>query len=86
MESSECSDAQDTYVSETDLDLTELETVPYTKSPQHQEPEGQGSGPVQDHGRLRKVGLKADRRGEGSQKAAGEEDDALQLVREIFFT
>lgn len=88
-ESSGCSDAQGTeYVSETELDITELETVPYTKSPQHQGPEVQGSGPAQDHGGVMKVGLKADRREERSQMAAdaGEEDDALQLVREIFFT
>lgn len=88
-ESSDCSDAQETaYVSETDLDITESETVPYTGSPQCQGPEGQRSGPVQDHGSLRNVGLEAERKVEHSQVPAdaGEEDDALQLVREIFFS
>ncbi len=51
-ESSDCSDARETkYVSETDLDITELETVQYTKNEQLQDPgsEGQWSGPDRDH-------------------------------------
>lgn len=88
-ESSDCSDAQETvYVSETDLDITELETVQYTESAERQGPEGQRSGPVQDHSVLRNVGLEAERKVEHSQVPAdaGEKDDALQLVREIFFS
>uniref|UniRef100_UPI0037E7FB8A uncharacterized protein n=1 Tax=Semicossyphus pulcher TaxID=241346 RepID=UPI0037E7FB8A len=75
-DSFDCSDAQEmTYVSETDVDITEVETVPYTRSSQHQVPEGQRSGP--------------ETKKEHSQKpanAAEEEDDALCLVRQIFFT
>lgn len=92
-ESSDCGDAQDmTYVSETDLDITEVETVPYAKSPQRQGPEGQRSGPDRDHGGPMNVGKEAEKKEEHSQvpaeaaPAAAEEDDALRLVREIFFT
>ncbi|XP_041652698.1 uncharacterized protein si:ch211-127m7.2 [Cheilinus undulatus] len=77
-ESSDCSDAQDmTYVSETDLDITEVETLPYTGNMQHPGPEGQRPEPDQT---LTKV--------EHTQKPAdaAEDDDALRLVREIFFT
>lgn len=88
-ESSDCGDALDTtYVSETDLDITEVETLPYTKSPQHQGPEGQTSGPVQDHGGVMNVELEAEKREACPQMKAdaAEEDDSLRLVREIFFT
>ncbi|XP_035859217.1 uncharacterized protein si:ch211-127m7.2 isoform X1 [Sander lucioperca] len=88
-ESSDCGDASEkTYVSETDLDITEVETLPYTKSPQHQGPGGQESGPVQDRGGLVNVGLEAEEKEEHSQMPteAAEEDDAMRLVREIFFT
>lgn len=88
-ESSDCGGARDsTYVSETDLDITEVETVPYTKSPQRQGPEGRRSGPDQDHGGPMNVGLEAEKKEEHSQMPAeaAEEDDALRLVREIFFT
>ncbi|XP_051239399.1 uncharacterized protein si:ch211-127m7.2 [Dicentrarchus labrax] len=88
-ESSDCGDAlESTYVSETDMDITEVETVPYAKSPQHQGSEGQRSGPVRDRGGVVNVGLDSEDREEHSQmpKDAVEEDDALRLVREIFFT
>ncbi|KAF1386617.1 hypothetical protein PFLUV_G00096720 [Perca fluviatilis] len=88
-ESLDCGDAPEkTYVSETDLDITEVETVPYAKSPQHQGPGGQRSGPVQDRGGLVNVGLDAEEKEEHSQMPAeaAEEDDAMRLVREIFFT
>lgn len=91
-ESTDSSDAQETaYVSETDLDTTELETVPYTKSPQHRGPEGQRSSLVQAHDGLLNDGLEDKRNGEHSQTSADAEredkdDDALQLVREIFFS
>ncbi len=96
-ESSDCGADQDaTYVSETDLDITEVETVPYAKSPRRQGPEGRRSGPHQDHGGPANVGLEAEKKEEHSQvpEAAAaaaaaeeeEEDDALRLVREIFFT
>ncbi|XP_073328022.1 uncharacterized protein [Pagrus major] len=87
--SSDSGDAQDaTCISETDLDITEVETLPYTRSLQHRGPEGQRSGPVQDHGNLMKVELEAEKKQEHSQLPAdaAEEDDALRLVREIFFT
>ncbi|XP_068579508.1 cell cycle regulator of non-homologous end joining [Cebidichthys violaceus] len=75
-ESSDCGDVlETTYVSETDMDITEVETVPYTNR----------SGPEQDRGGLVKVGLEAEEKEEHSQVPA-EEDDALRLVREIFFT
>ncbi|XP_039989221.1 uncharacterized protein si:ch211-127m7.2 [Xiphias gladius] len=78
-ESSDCSDAQETtYVSETDLDITEAETVPYAEKQQRQGPEGQRSGPTE---------LEAEKREECSQTLSdAAEDDALRLVREIFFT
>lgn len=81
-------DQEATYVSESDLDITEVETLPYTRSPQNQGPEGQRSGPVQGHGSLMKAELEAEKKHERSQLPAdaAEEDDALRLVREIFFT
>ncbi|XP_032380472.1 cell cycle regulator of non-homologous end joining isoform X2 [Etheostoma spectabile] len=85
-ESSDCNDAPEkTYVSETDSDIPEVETVPYTKSPQHQGPGGQRSALVQDRAGLVNVGLEAEEKEEHSQMPA-EEDDAMRLVREIFFT
>lgn len=85
-ESLDCDDAQEaTYVSETDLDITEVQTVPYTDIPQHQGSEGQRSEPVQDHGSLVSAGLQVERR-EAHSQMPEDEDDALRLVREIFFT
>ena len=88
-ESSDGSDAQEmTYVSESDLDITEVETVPYTKSLQHQGPEGQRSGgPVQDQSGVMNVRLEVEEKEERSQRPAepAEEDDGFRLVREIFF-
>lgn len=87
-ESSDCGDDQEsTYVSETDLDMTEVQTVPYTEIPQHQRSEGQSSGLAQDHSSLVSAGLQAEKREAHSQKPEDAvEDDALRLVREIFFT
>lgn len=88
-ESSDFSDALGTtYVSETDLDITEVETVPYTRSPQHEGSEGQRSGSVQDHHSVMSVEMETERRQEHPQVKADtvEDDDALRLVREIFFT
>ncbi|XP_069385050.1 uncharacterized protein [Paralichthys olivaceus] len=83
-ESSDCPDAQEvTYISETDLDITEVETLPYTKG---QGLRGQRSGPVQGPGGLLNPELDPDRPVERSQTPADAEDDGLQLVREIFFT
>ena len=85
--SSDCTDAQEaTYISETDLDITDVETLPVTES---QGLRGQRSGPVQDPGGLVNAELDSDKRVERSQTpadAAQQEDDGLQLVREIFFT
>ncbi|XP_049430304.1 uncharacterized protein si:ch211-127m7.2 isoform X2 [Epinephelus fuscoguttatus] len=87
-ESSDFGDDLDmTYVSETDLDITEVETLPYTTSPQTEGPKGQRSGPVQDGCGLVNVGLEAEEKRERSQMPTeAAEDDSLRLVREIFFT
>ncbi|XP_074534284.1 uncharacterized protein LOC141796881 isoform X2 [Halichoeres trimaculatus] len=71
---SDCSEAHEmTYVSETDIDITEVETLPYTRSPQHQGLEGQGSGQTEEeHAQM--------------PTHATEEDDGLRILREIFFT
>ena len=97
-ESSDSGDALDsTYVSETDMDITEVETLPYTKGEQHQGAEGQRSGPVQDHSIHVNVELDAEEKEKHSQVLAevaeedeeeeeDDDDDALRLVRDIFFT
>lgn len=72
-----------TYVSETDMDIAELETLPYTSSPPQQKPASQSSGPVQDPNELLNVELEKD--GNAQTKAKGDED-GLQLVQEIFFS
>ncbi|CAI5664427.1 unnamed protein product [Oreochromis niloticus] len=75
---SDCTEDLDmTYVSETDLDITEVETLLYTSSPQQQTPEGQRSGTVEN--------VEAGKTNEPPQTAA-EDSDALRLVREIFFS
>ncbi|XP_007545702.1 modulator of retrovirus infection homolog [Poecilia latipinna] len=79
-----CDDLEMTYVSETDLDITEVETVPYCRNTQHPEPEGERSASAQGHCEPNN-NLQADKESEQLSTAA-EEDDALQLVREIFFT
>ncbi|XP_068169393.1 uncharacterized protein si:ch211-127m7.2 [Antennarius striatus] len=85
-ESSDCSGIQEiTCVSESDVDITEMGTVPYTTSPQHEGLEGQQCGAVQDDNRIMDVGLNAGKKDLPSQMAV-EPDDALQLVREIFFS
>lgn len=70
---------ESTYVSESDLDITEVETLPYTESPQCQGHEGQRSGPVQNQ--------RAEKE-EQTHLAAEQDndDDPFRLVREIFFT
>ncbi|KAK5902384.1 hypothetical protein CesoFtcFv8_007641 [Champsocephalus esox] len=98
-ESSDSGDALDsTYVSETDMDITEVETLPYTKGEQHQGAEGQRSGPVQDHSIPVNVELDTEEKEKHSQVLAEvaeedeeeeedeDDDDALRLVRDIFFT
>lgn len=87
VEPSSDSNAQErTYVSETDVGIAEVETIPYipTKSTENQQPEGQSSGghsgPVV-HGQ--EAGRTEDHSEATSTTAA---DDALRLVREIFFS
>ncbi|CAJ1056878.1 uncharacterized protein si:ch211-127m7.2 [Xyrichtys novacula] len=76
-ELSDCGEDQEsTYVSETDMDITEVETVPYTRSPQYQGAVGQRSGPAQGKTEEEHAQMPTD---------AAEEDDDLRLVREIFF-
>lgn len=75
---SDCTEDLDmTYVSESDLDITAVETLPYTSSPQHQTSERRHSGTVED--------VEAGKTREPPQTAA-EDSDALRLVREIFFS
>lgn len=86
---SDCTEDLDmTYVSETDLDITEVETLPYTKMPDHPASEGQGSGPFRHRGGLMSTDVEAGKTHEPPQTAADavEDNDALRLVREIFFT
>ncbi|XP_071012932.1 uncharacterized protein [Oncorhynchus clarkii lewisi] len=88
------SDAQErTYVSETDIDVAEEDTLLYAQNNNthnnntEQGPEGQSSGPGHDD---------ADGPGDLAQDVGAEDhsrsqsptadDDALRLVREIFFT
>ncbi|XP_013867786.1 modulator of retrovirus infection homolog isoform X2 [Austrofundulus limnaeus] len=84
-ESSDCStDLETTYVSETDLDTTEVETLPYTRSLKRPESET-GSGAAQDDHGLRNTDEGVVKEKQTAEDAT-EEDDAVQLVREIFFT
>ncbi|XP_024136547.1 cell cycle regulator of non-homologous end joining isoform X2 [Oryzias melastigma] len=67
-------DPETTCVSETDLDITEVETLPYTRRP-----EAPRSGTVRN----------TDVEAEGKEEKPTDEhqeDEALQLVRDIFFT
>lgn len=74
-----------TYVSETDLDITELETLPYASSDLQQKPVVQRSRPGQDSDDLLDVEKKKE--GKAQMAADAEEDeDGLQLVRKIFFS
>ncbi|MEQ2220747.1 hypothetical protein ILYODFUR_008599 [Ilyodon furcidens] len=80
-----CDDLEMTYVSETDLDITEVETVPNIRNQQHPVPKGERSGSAEGCRYPMNNYLQAEKDREQLQTAA-EEDDALQLVREIFFT
>lgn len=80
-ESSECSEAEEAaHVSETDVDVSEMETLPYATSPTHQGPSGQTSEPLQARAASGSAGLEVDR------KEDEKEEDPLRLVREIFFS
>lgn len=87
-ESSDCSEAEEaTYISETDLDVTEVETLPYTNSQGFQEPQAWRSGSIQEHSGAAISELEAEKKEcSQTQTDAKEDDDALRLVREIFFT
>ncbi|XP_037834235.1 uncharacterized protein si:ch211-127m7.2 [Kryptolebias marmoratus] len=78
-------DLETTYVSETDLDIAEVETLPYSTGPQRPASEKR-SGAAQDDGGL--MDADVDNVTETKRPAgdAAEEDEALRLVREIFFT
>uniref|UniRef100_A0A1A7YXW7 Uncharacterized protein n=2 Tax=Iconisemion striatum TaxID=60296 RepID=A0A1A7YXW7_9TELE len=81
--SSDCSaDPETTYVSETDLDITEAETLSYQKSPEHPESEGEKPKHAQDDHKL--MNMETEKEKQMAEDAV--EDEALQLVREIFFT
>lgn len=75
-----------TCVSEPDLDVTQLETLPYASSPLQQKPVGQRSGPVQDCNDLLDVELEKEGNAQMAAEAEEEDEDGLQLVREIFFS
>lgn len=80
-ESLDSGDAQDmSCVSETDLDITEVETLPYPVSSK----DDKAGEEERDHNDEIQNGNK-DGESEIHAKAA-EEDDAFRLVREIFFT
>ncbi|XP_061578026.1 cell cycle regulator of non-homologous end joining isoform X2 [Cololabis saira] len=68
------------------LDITELETLPYTKSPQHTGPDGKRSGQAQNNRGLKNVDVEAEGGKLPTPADPAAEDDALQLVRDIFFT
>ncbi|KAF7224606.1 cell cycle regulator of non-homologous end joining [Nothobranchius furzeri] len=78
--SSDCSaDPETTSVSETGLDITEAEKLPYM-SPQHPESEGE-----KDDHKLINTDVETEKEKQMAEDAV-EEDEALRLVREIFFT
>lgn len=81
-------DLETTYVSETDLDITEVETLPFAKSPHHAGCEGEKSVQAQNDCGLKNVDVESEQINVQVQRPAdaGADDDALQLVREIFFT
>lgn len=87
-ESTDCSEDLDaTYVSETDLDIAERETVPYTESQQHAGSKGQRSESDLDRGQISNPNMEREKEKEQSQTpCTPEDDDSLRLVREIFFT
>lgn len=90
-DSSGCRDAlETTYVSETDMDVTEVETLPYTDtSPLHQRQKSPTPVAVtRGHSAGMDAELEAEQRGGGPQMEADalKEDEVLNLVREIFFT
>lgn len=66
-----------TYVSETDLDITELETLPYTSSPLQPKPVGQKSGPVQDCDDLLHVELEEEGNAQMATEAEEQDEDGL---------
>lgn len=85
-QSSDHSHVEDTtYVSETDLNITELETLPYACSPPQQRPVGQRSGPVRDCNHLLDGELEKEGNAQMAAEAEEEDEDGFQLVREIFF-
>ncbi|KAM6937441.1 uncharacterized protein FYW49_021208 [Xenentodon cancila] len=79
-------DLEMTYISETDLDITEVETLPYTKSPQHPGSDGGSPGRAQNDCGLKNIDVEAERGKMQTPADPAAEDEALQLVREIFFT
>ncbi|CAG5958126.1 uncharacterized protein ACNS7B_007200 [Menidia menidia] len=79
-------DLETTYVSETDSDITEMETLPYTERPGC---EAGGPGAARDECGLKDTDVDTERK-KGQLHTSGgvstEEDDPLRLVREIFFS
>ncbi|KAK7891473.1 hypothetical protein WMY93_023436 [Mugilogobius chulae] len=78
VESSDSGEAQDrTYVSESDVDITEVETVPYPLCTE---------GNKEQVCKEEKQKVNNDRLSQAAAKDDKKEDDAFQLVREIFFS
>lgn len=73
------------YVSESDLNVAEVETVPYATNLQPPEAE-ERPGAAQGCCGPTNTDLNVIKETKQTPEAAAEEDDALQLVREIFFT
>ncbi|KAM9377960.1 uncharacterized protein KZ484_010229 [Pholidichthys leucotaenia] len=77
-------DMEITCISETDLDITKAETVPYTRSAPGSE--GQRSRPAQDHDGQTNVEMRPKEKEEQPQESvdAVKEDDALRLFLRSF--
>lgn len=83
-QSSDYGHAEDaTCISETDQDIAELETLPYTSSPPR--PVGQRSGPAQDRHDPQGGGQEEEGNAQTAAEEEEDDEDSLQLVREIFF-
>ncbi|XP_053741789.1 cell cycle regulator of non-homologous end joining-like [Synchiropus splendidus] len=82
----EFSSEEDTHVSESDLDVSELQTVPYSESSERRGA-AEGRTSVQEHDSLKGDGQQSETADlDKKTKEEAEEDDELRLVREIFFS
>ena len=89
MESSDSEDQERTRVSETDVDIAEEENLPYRSTGLREELSGTGGqskGPGQDYSLVDPTLLREKPDGHPLAPSTTADDDALQLVRDIFFT